>query len=526
MVGRTVRRCATCATGAVRGQRFCSRCGGLLSPQHPERQRRPTIPGGWSPSRAGRLAASSLVGAVLLAMLAPHLVPSSAGTAPSDAAGQAVERPLPEDDEQAAPGDEGAAAGPSGPDTSGADRETGCVIQDGRRACLSWRTGLERDDWAVTTAGERSVVVTGSRGSIRVLDAGTGGLRWRSTLDAAPVVRTASDDAVVVTVADRTSVFDLRDGAELGEVERLSRAAIVDDTLLGMGGGTLGAWSLDGSPRWRDAIPGRSLGWVTGTGAFLSRPLSVRSDEVVGLDLDDGTPRWSLEVAGRVASIGAAGDATLVTVEDTGSGGAVLLVDEDGEVRAEHPVEGRVAWVIADDDGTAAIVLERSRGAGVLLIEPEQGLARPVTGLGDGVRDTWDVAIGAGVVVVGVGAPDPEVVVLGRTDGLIRQRVALDGQGRDLALPGDATVVVSTDRELAAWSLGTGARRWSLETAGSASVLSQRPLVVYDRQDVFALEPDPARRRHDRLSPGTSGDRRTVSSGGDDRLGSSRPRTS
>jgi outer membrane protein assembly factor BamB len=525
MVGRAMWRCDTCGASAARGQRFCGRCGGLLTAPHHPRERRPLTPATRSPSRAGRLAASSLVGAVLVALLASQLLSSVAGPSSPDAAGQAVERPVPEDDGPAS-SDERDAGGRRDPDIPRADSETGCVIRDGRRACLSWRTSLERDDWAVTTAAGRAVVVTGSRGSLRVLDARTGALRWRSTLDASPVVRAASAAVVVVTIADRTAVFDLRDGTELGEVERLSRAAIIDGTLLGMGGGTMGAWSLDGSPRWQDAIPGPSLGWVTGTGAFLSRPVSVLSDEIVGLDLDDGTPRWTLEVAGRVASIDAAGDATLVTVEDTGWGGAVLLVDEAGEVRAEHPVEGRVAWVVADDDGTAVIVLERSRGAGVLVIEPEQGLARPVTALGDGVRDTWDVAIGAGVVAVGIGAPDPEVVVLGRTDGLIRQRVALDGEGRDLALPGDATVVVSTDRELAAWSLGTGAPRWSLETAGAASVLSQRPLVVYDRQDVFALEPDPARRRHDRLTPGTSGDRRNVSSVGDDRLGSSRPRTS
>jgi outer membrane protein assembly factor BamB len=385
-----------------------------------------------------------------------------------------------------------------------------CTVDGERRACVRWSQGLVTDDWAAADATD-AIVVTGASGAVRAYDPGTGAARWRTQLDGPAVLRTVAPSSVVVTVGERSIVLDTRSGEEVASAGRVRRAAATRDGIAALAEGDILTFEPDGSERWRTAIPSRSLAWVTAAGAVLSSPLSVLADEVTALDPVDGAPSWTVATTGRVGGVHAVGELLLVAVEDTGRGASVLLLRDDGEVVAEHDVRGRVAFVTAAEDGSAVVVLERSDSAGVLVIEPERGLARPVTDLGDGAGDTWAVTAADGIVAVGVSRPTPEVVVFGRRDGLIRLRIPLDEPGRALALPGDATVVASLDGSLTAWSLGTGGVRWQLGTDGAAEVLREQPLVVSDRTTLLAIEPDPARRSYRPMSPRTSGDRREAS---------------
>lgn len=493
--------CRACATPVPRRARFFGRCGARLTDRSPvvERSRRRLV--------ADRVPPLVLFGVLVGGLgLAAWSTGDRSGLLASVGVGQDVAQEVvlptaPDGDD----GDDRADEARDGTEVT--DPSDLCTVAGEWRACVRWSQGLATDDWAAAGSTD-AIVVSGANGTVRAYDARTGAARWRTQLDGPAVLRTVAPASVLVTVGERSVVLDAGSGAEVATAGRVRRAVTTGDGIAALAGGDVVTFEPDGTERWRTAIPPRSLAWVTAAGTVLSTPLSVLADEVTALDPTDGSTRWTVPTTGRVGGVHAVGALLLVAVEDTGRGASVLLLDADGEVVADHDVRGRVAWVAAAEDGSAIVVLERSGGAGVLVIEPERGLARPVTDLGDGAGDTWAVTAGAGVVAVGVSRPSPEIVVLGRRDGLVRLRIPLDSPGRALALPGDATVVASLDGTLVAWSLGSGGLRWRLGTDGAAQVVREQPLVVSDRTSLVAIEADPARRSHRPMSPRSTRDRR------------------
>ena len=171
------------------------------------------------------------------------------------------------------------------------------------------------------------------------LDGGTGAPGWRRALPAPPTARPTPDGTsgqVVVGLGDGSvHALDLDSGDTRwvagtgGEVR--GRPAIVGRTVV-LGGYTGHAQALDlesGQSRWRT----RLADWLVCCPVPVGACLLVGADRrVVALDPDTGAIAWVAPVAGRVLG-------GVVAVP----GGFVVAASEGGDLAVLDPVDGRVA---------------------------------------------------------------------------------------------------------------------------------------------------------------------------------------
>jgi outer membrane protein assembly factor BamB len=496
---RSDERCGACGTARSAAARFCGRCGSALPPRA---RRRPSTRGRrprWWGVVAGLSAAATVTVTVTVtgggpslgtgrspgfddraAVTLPTLDDPTTDRTPADPAG-----PVDEDHRRFPERDGRACAGPSGP-----------------VACVRWTADLGVAEPRAVVHRDHIVLVAEQDGRIRGLATADGIPRWRFTAAGPVRFHDTVATTVPVTGGGTTTFLDPATGTPIGSfAARIGGTAAVSPWLVVQHDGAIEARTVTGTTSWSLPVPDDALAWLTDNGAYLASRVSLRSDRLVRLSVTTGTARWTHELAGRVAAVHALGTSTLIAVEDTGSGARVQLLDRLGAVLADAPVRGRVAHVTTARDGSAAVVSEGPSGVALLIVDGTSGRVVGPVDLGATISDTLPPAIGPGVVAVAAREPEPHLTVVGRGDGIVRHRFAVPAPLRDLALPGEATLVTISGTTVHAWSLGTGGARWHLDLGAPASVVASLPLLVRSDRTLLALEPDPQRRRHERTTP-------------------------
>lgn len=507
-------RCDVCGTVRPRTADYCGRCGAALpGPRRRARTARPV-------RLSGLVVGLVVVTAAVLVTSGP---PRLRAPAPDRADATAVTLPAldPSVDGDTARGPSGRGEDTGGGAAPGQRDGRSCAGPSGPVACVRWTADLGVAEPRAVVHHERTVLVAEQDGRVRGLATADGIPRWRFTADGPVRFHGSVASTVPVTGGATTTFLDAATGASIGSfAARIGGSAAVTPWLLVQHAGAIEARTVTGHVSWAVPVPDDALAWLTDNGAYLATRLSLRADRLVRLSVTTGALRWEHDVAGRVAAVHALGTSTLVAVEDAGDGARVQVLDRLGTVLVDAPVRGRVAHATTAADGTAAVVTEGPGGAELLLVVggPTTRVVGPVP-LGDATRGTLPAAIGAGVVAVGTREPEPAVTVVGRSDGLVRHRFPVSPPLRDLALPGEATLVTVSGTSVHAWSLGTGAPRWTLDLGAPPTVVASLPLLVRSDHTLLALDPDPHRRRHERPATGDPAD-------AVDRIGQARGRTS
>jgi hypothetical protein len=507
------RTCSACGRTWPTSVRFCGWCGEALT----------TPPAtGPAPREHGRLGTRRpRVATVIVAGL---LIVAATGLgldwsrAPARVSEPDVGLPAPSELVAPPGGRDGAAAGEDGAGAIPTEAlGDGPVCRDGSRVngCVAWWADVGPSATSSRVVGAH-VVVADARGRVRAFLASTGLEAWALEVDAP--VRLHAEVAGTVPITDPTTTrfVDLATGSVVGSFDGpVAASASTGPWLLTVESGHVRARSVTGSASWERAIGSSSLAWPTTNAAYLSTTVTLRSDRLTRLVGGNGEDRWSVPLPGRVSGVVGAGNSTVVALDDTGGGAAVVVIDAGGTVLGTHPVSGRVAWITVDQvTGRTAVVTEGGPGASVLVVDTDGGRELARARLDERASGTLPAALRGTEVAVAHAGPAAAITVVGAADGLVRQRIALDGIPRHVELTSDATVVGVTGREVRAWSLATGRLRWRVALGPLTRLLDDVPLTALGDRTLTVLVPDPEARERRRpgRGPGLSdpiGERRT-----------------
>lgn len=217
------------------------------------------------------------------------------------------------------------------------------------------------------------VVVAGTDGHLRLLDAGIGRPRWRTDLSAPLLSGPARVGDVIAVGGDDGAVHgvDLTDGERRWRLELGGRvlAAVVNDdgdVIAGSTNGRVAAVdAASGQVRWATDLDGPVESAATVAHGLV---LVVDGDDLVALDRADGAPRWRSDEGRLNGPPTPLANGVAVTRRD----GAVLALDARGERRGDWPPtavgdrdpapvhappvgDGDGLWVVDDAGGAGRI---------------------------------------------------------------------------------------------------------------------------------------------------------------------------
>jgi eukaryotic-like serine/threonine-protein kinase len=230
----------------------------------------------------------------------------------------------------------------------------GVVAFDRRDGYEAWSTTATGPVAGTPAVVDATVIAASEQGMISAIDAGSGGMRWRSDAGMAAANSVAADPASgIAVIAGKEGVavaVDLADGHprwryDTHEPARIGTPTIAGGlvfvaTLEGGGPGTRHIHAVDaatGERRWLMDSPGDAPAFAPAVIDGLA-VISGEDGSVTAVDARTGHPAWRYDAPGVVETVPAVVDGSVYVASN---GGQALALDlADGTERWRVPIEG------------------------------------------------------------------------------------------------------------------------------------------------------------------------------------------
>ena len=176
---------------------------------------------------------------------------------------------------------------------------------------------------------KNSVLIAGLDGTVYSLEAGTGRVRWRRNLSAAPStwIATRESNLYVGTADNKIYRINAENGDVVGhaatDAKPFGKLAFVGDSLVAFleNQSEKSGWIVSLNPGLKGAIKWKqksSPEWASNGPHFWKGDIVAGNcrGEVAAFRATDGRPSWTLNVKGCVRSIGSSGDTLFVGVQE------------------------------------------------------------------------------------------------------------------------------------------------------------------------------------------------------------------